>query len=120
MTSVYNKSPHEVYFKMSFFLKNTISQDSPFCGATDILVFDFWCCLPYVSKPGWIPHLHVLSPACSDHFFDPFTCTCILDAIFCSFQRVDDSDKKFIIETQQIEGKCIPRFSSKGHVQSGK
>ena len=28
-------------------------------------VLDFWWCLPWVSKPGWIPHLHVLLPACN-------------------------------------------------------
>ena len=30
---------------------------SPFCGATDTPVLDFWWCLPWVSKPGWIPRL---------------------------------------------------------------
>ena len=28
---------------------------SPFCKATDTPVFDFWSCLPWVSKSGWIP-----------------------------------------------------------------
>ena len=30
---------------------------SPFRGATDTPVLDFWWCLPWVSKPGWIPCL---------------------------------------------------------------
>ena len=30
---------------------------SPFCGATDIAVLDFWWRLPRVSKPGWISRL---------------------------------------------------------------
>ena len=29
-------------------------------------VLDFWWCLPWVSKPGWIPRLHALSPACNE------------------------------------------------------
>ena len=33
---------------------------SPFCGATDTLVLDFWWCLPWVSKP--VPCLCAFSP----------------------------------------------------------
>ena len=36
---------------------------SPFRGATDIPVLDFWWRLTWVSKPGWIPRLCALSPA---------------------------------------------------------
>ena len=36
---------------------------SPFFGATDTPVLDFWRSLPWVSKPGWIPHLHASLPA---------------------------------------------------------
>ena len=36
---------------------------SPFCGATDTPVLDFWWRLPWVSKPGWIPRLRASSPA---------------------------------------------------------
>ena len=39
---------------------------SPFCGATDTPVLDFWWYLPWVSKPGWIPRLPALSPACNE------------------------------------------------------
>ena len=28
-------------------------------------VLDFWRCLPWISKPGWIPYLHPSSPACN-------------------------------------------------------
>ena len=33
--------------------------------ATDTPVLDFWWCLSWVSKSGWIPCLHALSPACN-------------------------------------------------------
>ena len=36
-----------------------------FCGATDIPVLDFWWCLSWVLKPGWIPHLPASLPACN-------------------------------------------------------
>ena len=36
--------------------------ESFFSGATDTSVLDFWWCLPWVSKPGWIPHLHASLP----------------------------------------------------------
>ena len=39
---------------------------SPFCGASDTPVLDFWPCLPWVSKPGWVPCLHALSPVCNE------------------------------------------------------
>ena len=35
---------------------------SHFCGATDTPV---WWRLPWVSKPGWIPRLRALLPACN-------------------------------------------------------
>ena len=53
-----------------FFLKFFGGHES-FCGATDTPVLDFWWCLPWVSKPGWIPHLRALSPVC--HEFLRFT-----------------------------------------------
>ena len=34
---------------------------NPFRGATDIPVLDFWWCLPWVSKPGWIPFVCFLA-----------------------------------------------------------
>ena len=34
-------------------------------GAIDTPVLDFWWHLPWVSKPGCIPHLHAFSPACN-------------------------------------------------------
>ena len=30
----------------------------PFCRATNVPILDFWLCLPWVSKTGWISHLH--------------------------------------------------------------
>ena len=39
---------------------------SPFCGAIDTLVLGFWWHIPWVSKPGWIPHLHALLPECNE------------------------------------------------------
>ena len=40
---------------MFFFVFLKLFEDmSPFCGATDAPVLDFWWRLPWVSKPGWI------------------------------------------------------------------
>ena len=39
---------------------------SPFRGATDTPVLDLWLHLPWVSKPGWIPHLRAMLPACNE------------------------------------------------------
>ena len=36
---------------------------SPFFGATNTPVLDFWWRLPWISKSGWIPHLRASSPA---------------------------------------------------------
>ena len=49
-----------------FLLKCFLEDTSPSCGATDTPVLDFWWCLPWVSKPEWIPHLHALLPACNE------------------------------------------------------
>ena len=38
-----------------FFFLNFLEDISPFRGATDTLVLDFWWRLLWVSKPGWIP-----------------------------------------------------------------
>ena len=39
---------------MSNFFKELFLADiSPFCGATDTTVLNFWWCLPWVSRPGW-------------------------------------------------------------------
>ena len=35
---------------------------SPFGRVIDTSVLNFWGCLPWVSKPGWIPRLHTSSP----------------------------------------------------------
>ena len=48
----------------NFFLK-FLEDISPFRETTDTPVLDFWRRLPWVSKPGWIPHLHALLPACN-------------------------------------------------------
>ena len=45
---------------MDFFFEDI----SPFRGDIDTPVLDFWWRLPWVSKPGWIPCLRALSPAC--------------------------------------------------------
>ena len=37
---------------LTFFKKN-LEDISPFCGATDTPVLDFWWCLLWVSKPEW-------------------------------------------------------------------
>ena len=52
--------------KNPFFLKKYLEDVSPFRGATDTPVLDFWSRLLWVSKPGWIPRLHALSPACNE------------------------------------------------------
>ena len=56
------KSPRAYW--CSFFL--FVEDISPFRGATDTSVLDFWQRLPWVSKPGWIPCLCTLSPACNE------------------------------------------------------
>ena len=38
---------------------------SPFCGAIDTPILDFWWHLPWVSKSKWIPFLHASSPMCN-------------------------------------------------------
>ena len=58
------------YFKTgslvsSFFCKIFWKTQVLFCGATDIPVLNFWWCLPWVSKSGWIPHLYAFLPACN-------------------------------------------------------
>ena len=44
--------------QQSFFFYKFFEDIIPFCGTTDIPVLDFWWCLPWVSKPGWIPCMH--------------------------------------------------------------
>ena len=44
------------------FLKNFLKDVSPFRGAINTSVLDFWWRLPWVSKPGWISHLHAFLP----------------------------------------------------------
>ena len=46
----------------SFFFLKFLEDMSPFCGATDTPVLDFWWRLPWVSKPGWIPRFHASLP----------------------------------------------------------
>ena len=50
--------------KKSFFLLNFLEDISPFRGATDTPVLDFWWHLPWVSKPMWIPCMlsHLCDP----------------------------------------------------------
>ena len=43
------------------FLFKFLEDISPFCGATDTPVLDFWWCLPWVSKPGWNRFLRAFS-----------------------------------------------------------
>ena len=40
---------------------------SPFCGAIDTLVSDFWWCPSWISKPGSIPCMHAFLPACNSY-----------------------------------------------------
>ena len=49
----------------SFFKKINLEDISHFRGATHTSVLDFRWCLPWVSKPEWIPCLRALSPACN-------------------------------------------------------
>ena len=39
--------------KITSFFKKFLEDISPFCGATDTPVLDFWWCLLWVSKPEW-------------------------------------------------------------------
>ena len=43
----------QINFIETFFY-NTLYNISPFCGATDIPVLDFWWCLLWISKPEWV------------------------------------------------------------------
>ena len=48
-----------------FLLFKILKNISPFCGATDTRVLDFWWCLDLASNPEWIPcfilhHLHAM------------------------------------------------------------
>ena len=45
-----------------FLLKKKLEDISPFCGATNTLILDFWWHLPWVSKQGGFPHLCASSP----------------------------------------------------------
>ena len=56
---------------LQLFFKKILEDISPFRGATDTPVLDFWWHLPWVSKLGWIPHLCALSPVCNE--FQRFT-----------------------------------------------
>ena len=47
------------------FKKNFFEDISPFCGAIDTPVFDFWSRLPWVSKQGRSMCLHVSSTTCN-------------------------------------------------------
>ena len=51
------------YWNAFLFLKFFYQCISPFRGATDIPVLDFWRRLAWVSKPVWIPCLSASSPA---------------------------------------------------------
>ena len=55
----------ERFFCCLMFWFKILNEISPFCGATDTLSLDFWWCLLWVSKLGWIPHLYVMSPLSS-------------------------------------------------------
>ena len=56
-----------VVFSTVFFIffKKILEYISPFYGATDIRVLDFWWHLLWTSKPGWISHLHASLPGCN-------------------------------------------------------
>ena len=45
------------HFTSDQFFKKNLEDISPFCGATDTPVLDFWWHLPWSLKPGWIPSL---------------------------------------------------------------
>ena len=61
--SIYQFQVASKVFKGNCFFKIFLEDTSPFCGATDTPVLDFWWRLPWVSKLGWIPHLHAPSSA---------------------------------------------------------
>ena len=47
-------SVRQVYARFFVFFSTFLDYTSPFYGATGDSVLDFWWCLPWVSKPGWI------------------------------------------------------------------
>ena len=55
---------HTAYLSFVFILNNW-EDISPFWGATDTPVLNFWRHLPWVSKPGWTPHLRAFLAACN-------------------------------------------------------
>ena len=62
----WNNNLKHMYSYISFFYYKFLEDISPFRGATDTPVLDFWRRLPWVSKPGRIPRLRALSPACNE------------------------------------------------------
>ena len=70
---------------------------SPFCGATDNPVLDFWWCLPWISKQRWIPHLWNFSPVCC--FLRFISGASPADLLLQPYKRLfDPSTCKFIIK----------------------
>ena len=45
----------DAFFMKLFFFSKFLEDISPFRGATDTPLLDFWWHLPWVSMPGWIP-----------------------------------------------------------------
>ena len=62
---LFSRSYFHCYEENCFHQNNCRTLISPFCGATDTSLLDFWWCLLWVSKPGWIPCLRTFWPGCN-------------------------------------------------------
>ena len=73
----YSSKKFSMFSTISTFFIKFLEDISPFYGAPDIPVLDFWWLLPWVLKPGWIPLL-VWSIACQQHIpqIHPWCNTC--------------------------------------------
>ena len=139
MTSVYNQSPHEVYFKAPFFLKIRFLRTVLFVESLiSLFLTSGVVCPMFQSQGGSLTCMFYHLPAMdiapgmkpADCLVASMAAKSFLWFIYmhmyirCHFLFFPESEwcwqKVHYWETQQIEGKCIPRFSSKGHVQSGK
>ena len=58
---------------------------SPFCWVIDTPVLDFWCCLPWVSMPGWI-HLLACFINCAHWIPQIHLCATSADPLVASME----------------------------------
>ena len=79
------------HLALTFLVKIFLNDISPFCGATDNPVLDFWWHLPWVSKPGWIlacvqciPQIPLWCKTCWPIDGQHGSWVCIIDLLTCT------------------------------------